>query len=244
VRTVKAFLIGGLATAWLIAAMAVPVSAADTKGTLAIVNGIPRKKVDVCINGKEVRSRLPYGGVFLKNVIPIGAKTLKFHRADPRTCRGTVLAQRSFFIEPGDDFTLVATKKLPVKVVMFENGFGEIPPNSEPSLWSWWSVRSASDLATNIRARYYFTTPPESPVTPAADPVWLKGDSAEALMGPYAAAVRATLPESNATIAGPVTVAFEVSHRYEFILVGTTAANARFVLLDRVFSESEPLVLP
>jgi hypothetical protein len=128
-------------------------------------------------------------------VIPIGAKTLKFYRADVRTCRGTILAQRSFFIEPGDDFTLVATKNLPVKVAMFENPFGEIPPVSEPNLMSWWSIRSAADLATNIRTRFYVTNSPEQPMFPAVDPVWVKGDTVHTFISGYAVRVRATLPE-------------------------------------------------
>jgi hypothetical protein len=58
----------------MIGALAMPAVAADTKGTLAIVNGVPGTKVDVCLNGMEVRSRLPYGGKLFQNDTSTGRK--------------------------------------------------------------------------------------------------------------------------------------------------------------------------
>ena len=63
----RTLVIGGAALALMAAALAMPAGAADTKGTLALVNGIPGKKVDVCLNGNEIKSNLAYGGhVFQK----------------------------------------------------------------------------------------------------------------------------------------------------------------------------------
>ena len=52
----------GASTALMVTAIGAPASAALGKGTIGIVNGIPGQRVDICIKGKEIRSRVPYGG--------------------------------------------------------------------------------------------------------------------------------------------------------------------------------------
>ena len=119
--------IGAALGALLIASLTFPASGADLKGTLAFVNGISGKRVDVCLNGREIKSGLAYGRAIFKNVIGTGAKNLKFYERDPRTCRGKVLAKDSFAIGSGEDVTIVATRKAP-KVLRFDNaGLGEDP---------------------------------------------------------------------------------------------------------------------
>ena len=88
----------------------------------------PGKRVDLCLNGRELRAGSPTEGASSRNVIGTGEKNLKFYERDPRTCRGTVLAKDSFAIGSGEDLTIVATRKAP-KVLRFDNaGLGEIPP--------------------------------------------------------------------------------------------------------------------
>jgi hypothetical protein len=43
-------------------------------------------------------------------MIATGNKNIKFYARDPRTCRGSVLAQTSFVLDPSEDRTFVATK--------------------------------------------------------------------------------------------------------------------------------------
>ena len=120
-------LIGAALGALLFATLTFPTSAADLKGTLAFVNGIPGKRVDVCLNGREIKSGLAYGKGIFKNVIGTGDKNLKFYERDQRACRGTVLAKDSFAIGSGEDLTIVATRKAP-KVLRFDNAeLGEDP---------------------------------------------------------------------------------------------------------------------
>ena len=69
---------------WL-PSLAMPAAAADTKGTLAIVNGIPGKKVDVCLNGNEIKCSLALRRPVFQNVVGTGNKNLKFYERDPRT---------------------------------------------------------------------------------------------------------------------------------------------------------------
>ena len=59
-HTLRTLVIGLAVTALAVSALAAPVSAAP-KTKLAIVNGIPGKAVDVCVNGREVKSGLRYG---------------------------------------------------------------------------------------------------------------------------------------------------------------------------------------
>ena len=66
-RNLKKLMLGSAAATLAITALTAPAAAADTTGTLAIVNGVPGTKVDVCIGGKELRSKLSYGGVYRKN---------------------------------------------------------------------------------------------------------------------------------------------------------------------------------
>src|SRR6188472_1916545 len=105
----RRFLIGGAFAALAIGALWAPVGAADTQGTLAFVNGIPGRTVDVCLNGKEIKTGLGYGKAVSKSVVGLGQKTLKFYGTDPRRCRGAVVAQETFTLATGDDLTIVAT---------------------------------------------------------------------------------------------------------------------------------------
>ena len=84
----RTVVVGGAALALMAVSLAMPAAAADTKGTLAIVNGVPGKRVDVCLNGSEIKSNLAFGGHVFKDVIGTGSKNLKFYEHDPRTCRG------------------------------------------------------------------------------------------------------------------------------------------------------------
>jgi hypothetical protein len=79
-----------------ITTLTAPASGADTQGTLAIVNGIPGRQVDACLNGREIKSDLAYGRVVLRDIVPVGDKSLRFYARDQRTCRGTIVARASF----------------------------------------------------------------------------------------------------------------------------------------------------
>jgi hypothetical protein len=235
----RTLVFAGAAVALTAASLAMPAAAADTKGTLALVNGIPGKKVDVCLNGKEIKSGLGYGKAVLKSVVPTGDKKLKFYARDPRTCRGTVLAKRSFPLAGGQDLTIVATKGAP-KVVSFSNaGWGEIPPLGAPSPFAYSPFRSAAGFGVNLKW-VSWSASPELPLDPAVDPVFLKGD--EHVIwggGGYLAEIRATLPEGTSAIATRRADIVE-SRRYEFILLGSKPGNARFVLISRPVSLPSP----
>ncbi len=191
---VRTLLISGLAAASLTAGLVIPVTAADTKGTLAIVNGIPGQKVDVCLDGKELKSGLKYGGSVFKNIVPTGSRNLRVTKPDPRTCRGTLVAKQGFPLAGAGDLTIVVTKKAP-RIVTFENG-GEIPPwghrmltPSSPGVTPR-SLPSTSDIAPGHPIR-------RVPIGPSIDPIWSKGQQTSGSSEPDDIwQLRATLPES------------------------------------------------
>jgi hypothetical protein len=243
VRTVKTFLIGGLATASLIAALAAPTTAADTKGTLAIVNGVPGQKVDVCLDGKEIRSGLAYGNKVQRPLVATGDKTIRFYRPDPRRCRGTLIARRQFSLPPAADLTIVVTKNAP-RIVVFDNaGLGEIPPLGVPTPFAPFAFRHAADIAADIG--YRFWTPPGTDASRTPSAIFTKGQESRSL-NVLSGFVPASLIQARAAIVGspqaivsPIIEIF-VSHRYEWVLVGTSYANARWVFMDRLVSQPSP----
>jgi hypothetical protein len=242
----KTCLIVGAAAALAITTSAAPASAAVSKGAIAVVNGIPGTKVDICINGREIKSRVKYGRRAFKLMTP-GSKTLKVFKVDPRRCRGTKLGQKRFTLAanqrntPDGDLTIIVTKRRP-KVVIFENGeYGQIPPTGDPLGYGIIFWRHAADLGpVDFRVRRW-RPDPEFPLRPAADP-FTKGDENFAAGGVPDPIwqVRATRVGETDSIAGPTKVAVADEHRYEVILLGTRPRNAKFVVLDRIVSGYVP----
>ncbi len=221
------------ATALVIATVGVPVSAATYGNTVAIVNGIPGKRIDLCIDGKEIRSGLRYGGRVFRDLGP-GAKKLKVFAKHAGQCRGTKLAQKRFTQEPGGDLTIVVTRKDP-KVLIFDNtdlGAIETTPSAGlPAAVAW---RHAADLGT-----VWFQSRTVSPVsieqpTLAAATDWSKGQQ-RTVLEPSGAGmlVQVTRPARTKIIAEAPVVDIEAFTRYEWILVGTTAKNAKLVSFKR-----------
>jgi len=231
----------GLATAILaIATLGLPAAAADDTGTLAIVNGRPGAAVDICIGKRELRSGATYGSVFRKNVIKPGRKVIRFFkRNDARTCGGRRLAARVIEVGPGTDLTIVLTRRAP-KGVIFDNTdpyfLGEVPPRGEPLTSAVFGWRSAADFAADFHFTWWSPNP-EQPISPADDPVWNKGDEFTYGTEPNVLwRIRATKSGTDVTFAQKSAMT-RVSRRYEWILVGTYRANARFVLISRGVSQ-------
>lgn len=237
---IRKLIIAAAAAALGITSLGVPASAADTTGTLAIVNGYPGQRIDICIGPKEQRSGVPYGSYYRKDVIGTGKRVIHFYKQNNRRkCGGTKLGAKTLNIQPGDDFTVVLTKRSP-KVLVFDNAspyLGEIPPRGLPyddlAILSW---ASAAEFDSNLLYTYWSPNS-EFPAMPAENPVWSKGDRFVASFPPdYYLRVRATLPEGAETVAQRTTY-FKESRRYEWILVGANPGNAKFVLINRGVSE-------
>jgi hypothetical protein len=238
----RRILIGGSITLLAVTALgAVPAAAADNEGTLAIVQGVPGKRLDVCINGTEIRSGLRYGQVVLRDEISNGEKVIKFYSQDPRNCRGNLHAQHDGLnIVAGSDYTVVVTKNAP-KIVTFNNmGAGEIPPAGAPIAANFIFHRHAAEPLANIFLRYWAPSA-ETPISPTANPLWGKGQQwfVATPSQDWIWRVRATQPENPQTMAVK-TATLGTSRRYEFILLGSNAGNAKWVLLNRRISAPSP----
>ena len=75
---VKRSFLMAAATALAIGTIAAPVAAVTP--SVAFVNGIPGRSVDVCVGNTEVKSRLAYGKGAVRSV-GIGTKTVRFRAA-------------------------------------------------------------------------------------------------------------------------------------------------------------------
>jgi len=239
-RRLRTLVMAGVVSALAITALGAPAAATHGKGTIAVVNGIPGQKVDICINGKEIKSRVRYGGKVFKTM-NAGRKVLKVFKKDPRKCKGVKLSRKAFTLVANDtasakaDLTLVVTKKAP-KIIIFDNiGLGRVPPTGlyyKPVYLAW---RHAADIGgVNIYSSLALHFP-ENPVEPAVNAIWRKGDQRTLNHSPdYSFQLRATWPGKTRTIArSSRDVIMEAGRRYEWYLVGTTARNAKFVVFSR-----------
>ncbi len=226
-------------TALAIAALAAPSSAIVGKGTIGIVNGIPGTKVDICINGKEIRSNVDYGGRAFRTM-DSGIKSIKVYKQHEGKCKGVKVAQTVIDLGAFADWTLVVNKEAP-KVIKFDNaGLGTIPPDGTPIPAAIFTWRHAADLgAVNFHYRAWMAIP-EMPVGPAANPLWHEGDQIYSGTSPGSILqLRITRPDQDKTLAIKK-VTLKESRRYEWYLLGTKAKNARLVIWERAISEPAP----
>ena len=168
-----------MALAVVVAALAISAvgapASAFSETHLAIVQGIPGVKVDFCVDGTEVNSRVRYGGrkfVEILNSDPVRI-TLKSYAKDPRKCKGTLLAKKRVDLDVNDDLTIVVTKRAP-KVLVFDNSILGTLPAAEDMLMSF---RHAADIGrVTFHSHVFAEVFPPGPLDPAADPRWKKGD--------------------------------------------------------------------
>lgn len=233
-RRFRTLLATSLVAALAIGTLAAPAAAA-TKGKMAVVNGMPGVKIDVCIGTNEIRSNLPYGGVYKKQLI--GVKKLRFRKASAGKCRGTLLAAKTVVFPSGSDKTIVATRKAP-KVLVFGNSNLSIQP-AIPAPSAALAVRHAADLSSNSLYFNYrlwenvFEGPlsPSASPSPAATSPYQKGDQYASGFTSSVLRFQAIAYRVDGTTVLRETDIFEVKplRRYEIYLVGTNALNARMV---------------
>jgi hypothetical protein len=226
-RTLGTLVAATLVAAVAITTLAAPVAAAP-RGVIAVVNGIPGKKIDVCINGKEIRSGLPYGGKVIRKLGP-GMKRLKVFKKDPRRCKGVRLGKQRFVLLDGGDVTFVATKRAPHRIVSFDNG--PLVPSTPDHYRA--ALRHAADVGPVHLG--YKMGPPTEP-GPAASAFEKHDERVVGFNWPGGAFVftaTARKPGESDFMIPPATVVARGNRRAEWIFVGTKRANARFVKIIR-----------
>lgn len=231
-RRFRTLIATSIAAALTIATLAAPVGAA-TQARMAVVNGIPGIKIDVCIGNAEVRSNLPYGGVYKKKLN--GMKKLRFRKARAGKCKGKLLGAKSVWFGSGADKTFVATSKTP-KVLVFDNSDLGIQPAALPPV-SALAIRHGADLNYNtvhFHLKYWDEIGGGvlSPSLAATDPNGFdkKGQFTSGLASTDLR-LQALVTRQNDTTVLRRSPIFEMvdMRRYEFYFVGTNAANSRLV---------------
>ena len=239
---VRTLIVSATLTALAATAIALPAAAAPGKGTIGLINGAPGTgRVDLCINGKEIRGRTKYGGRAYRVMTP-GNKTIKVFKADPRKCKGKLLGKKTIALVAGDDFTIVWTRKSP-KFTTFSNTLGDIPAApGDPYAVDFMFWRHAADLG-NASIKYQYAEPPSAvfpAIAPSVDPVWVKGDQfgPQQAGGPgYEWRLRATRPDKSYAFAKTPWIVTEASRRIEMILLGDKPKNAKFIVWIRTVVE-------
>ena len=221
--------LGAAVAALVISALGAPV-AASSKAYVQIVNGIPGKRIDVCVNNREIKSALPYGKV-IKRQLHGGTKKIKFRKKSPGVCRGKVLAAKTVAMPGGRDKTIVATNRKPNKVVVFDNAGLSTPAAFHSAVGA---VRYAANV--DLAVKRAADTADQSPLSPAVDPIWTKGDQFvfPGSPGPgypilFIFTLWVTLPESAIPLAGPVVGTLTEGQRLQQVIVGNKPGNIRIV---------------
>jgi len=237
-RLTRSVLVGSLASALLAGSLVLPAAAASSDGKMAIVQGYTGTRVDVCVNGREIKSRMPFGCKMVRS-FSRGLKVVKVFKAGPGSCRGTKLAQRAIRFPRGSDLTIVVGRRSP-KVLVFDNNDRPPMPVDHMEL----VFRHAADYG-GVTFRHRVEALPGEEVVPAllsSPRIWKRGDEGwnfyPILVGgrPEWATtwVSKEIPYAPGTVrvAGPTLVQIGGHSRYEWIFIGRNY-KTRLVVLKR-----------
>jgi hypothetical protein len=216
-RLTAMFVAGAAALSMLITAGQ---AGAATGATVWVAHGIPGVKVDVCVNGGEVKSNFKYGKSFVLEGVPAGRYNVKVYVADERECRGTVAIKQRINLTDGLNATAVARviDGAP-RLAIFVN---DLTAHADASV----TVRHAANA-------------------PAVD-VWVNGGAAPlvedlaegAEAGPVAVtegvySYWVSLPGEYVPVIGPGVAMLEAGMAYQVIAVGTDVDNYRFIVIGQ-----------
>ncbi len=228
-RTGTLLAVAALLASLTVATFATPAAAANPR--VAIVQGMPGVRVDICIDAKEVKSRMVYGSSVFRNVTA-GIHKIRVYRTDPRKCRGQLLAKKWVALAADAEATVVATARAP-RIVVFDS-----LPGGVSDYISDIHLRHAADVG---KAWMGLQLQSVMVLSPAAPTAFQKGD--QGLIELINSTVRAKARKpSGVSLARSTWVDLPWisattdtygNTRHEFILVGTKAKNARFAVVNR-----------
>jgi hypothetical protein len=218
---IRALGLAAATAALAITTLAGSVSAVAPAGaTVSVVHGIPGAVVDVCVNGKEVKSTFRYGQQFTLSGVPAGSYAIKVYPASPFKCHGTAIIRKTVAVTSGLNATLVA------RIISGKPGL-QVFVND--------TAIPTPGHAT-ITVRHTATAPTVA--------VWLNGGAAPAVkslargasVGPvdvapgvyswWVSGVGAWRP-----VIGPRVAKLSANRAYQIYAIGTKPANYRFVVV-------------
>jgi hypothetical protein len=123
-RRPRTILIMAATAAMALSSLATPATAAVSDPFVAFVHGMPGiGRIDICIDGVEVRSRMKYGKVF--KVMPtLGLHKFVLKKAAPGRCKGATLAKNKEILPSHSSTTVVLSKVQGRPGVHAFNNFG------------------------------------------------------------------------------------------------------------------------
>lgn len=226
---IRRICLAGAVLALAATAIGAPVSALTIPPQLAIVQGFPGSRVDICLNGKEVRSRMRYGKKLLLSPNE-GTYKLKVFKHDPRKCKGTKIAQRTFTLGSEGDLSIVVGPGRP-RVLIFDNALlPRIGGAADPTYIAWHQAARAPLI--DFYVQFAAQVGPYTPTVGAN--AYARGDwyAVPATAGAQWV-IWATLDEKTKVIAGPKVIDVQANRRYEQFLIGTRLRNYRIVTFSR-----------
>lgn len=192
-------------------------SAATGDATVHVVHGVPGVKVDVCVDGAEVRSGFAYTGRF-STALPAGEYRVAIRLASPGTCDGDVVRTRLVELVAGKNYTLIAGLSAAggPKLFAFVNRMGAL-----------------ADGKARVQVRHTAAAPAVDVLVngAAAIPSLLPGAETTVAL-PEADYRVAVVPAGTHTVViGPRTFALEAGSAYQIFAVGNADAGYRFLVL-------------
>ena len=219
-HNIKALAAAAMVAALAITAFGAPAAAIepepDPDGTVAFVNGMPGKNLEVCVDGVELKSFMRYGR-HATRTLPVGPHKVAFRTASAGRCKGTLLSKRSFSLAPMGNMTIVASKGLKRIVVVDNMSFVPTSPTG-----GFWSVVHAA-MAPPVLMLFSYEMPlPPGGAPAASEFAYRKGDSFQSSFPPGFAFSMRAVRESNGKQLGKRSFALvEEGVLTQQILVGT-----------------------
>lgn len=194
------------------------VSAAATgDATVHVVHGVPGVKVDVCVDGTEVRSGFAYTGRFT-TALPAGEYRVAIRLASSGTCDGDVVRVRTVEIAAGKNYTLIAglTAAGAPKIFAFVNRMGALADGSARVQVRHTAAAPAVDVRVNGAV---------------AIPSLLPGAEANVVLPTDGYRVAVTPAGTQTVVIGPRTFELADGTAYQIFAVGNADAGYRFLVL-------------
>jgi hypothetical protein len=224
-RTPRAgrLLIAGATLALAATTLGATSASAANESRITFVNGIPGVPIDICLKAQQVKYGLKSGHVTTK-IRDNGSHKLKVFKKKAGGCNGVKLAETTISVSY-QDLTVVITRGAP-KVLIFDNTSYTTGVGGSVIVY-----RHAADLGPVA-----FHHVQSEIISPAADPVWLKGDESAFPFQPgRKIGLMVTRPGQTADLASPKYQISQDQRRHEWVLIGTKGSNAKIVPFSRSY---------
>jgi len=220
----KKLFLAALTGAMAMGLFALPASAGGG-ATVFVAHGIPGVKVDVCVNGDEVRSNFKYGRSFSLEGVAAGTYKIKVKLAQPGDCKGAAVISEKVDLVDGLNATAVARMiKGAPGLQIFVNDI---------------AIAGGANASVTVR---------HTAKAPTVD-VWVNGGSAPAVAGLgkgkeagpvelpgdqiYSYWVAGAGDATAAPVIGPDVATLAQDTAYQILAVGTNASNYRFIVIGQ-----------